>query len=1391
MSLAAEAVTIYPQISKLEQSAPSSSSSSAASVASSASPPNIAPAPLSLSYSLSTTDLTDFLDRSAYSTTALPFIEEFAQLASLTSIVQAGQRYVSLVYTYRSVSKAMPMVQQDTSEAAKQELHITTFAILRPEILKMKELMDFANRARTALVAVLAFIQRMEGERRVPSEALYQGVVEVVDLLLLLDALKDMKTCLINDFSRYKRAFTPIKASLTDSDTLSDEIHHLQMFLSFPSSPHNVIFYHLKADVQRLPSHDLVLLQLLGFCLEQLDKRRYIDSDEQHMYYRILPHLLYLVDVDDRDASAGKSKAINVFRYAGKGRLELDRVKRYVRLMPIIPLYMDMHIDVLFVLKRIGHFEEDKMRSDWIALTSDVSVLSPTQAGAPPQRRDKLYQRYHLIYQRQRIRQEYQDYCVAFTQQVQLIEQITGINATLNTQLLHSFFYTLLTGLRLLAGWRAKVQEQCAWKYAFPCPLPAYTAQGGKGGEGNEYEKAVRFNYSSEDLYALVDVIAMIKGLGDLLLAHQLLVELVVRRTIHDDMQTFLQSEVGESARKAHKHKRQAVKEVMLAMRDIAGDWLNPVKKAEWEKKSDPQPSSSAAAVDNINFLADNNALVVNKDFPLRAVAASPMQQSFMRRMMQSIYSDKNVGMQGGLFSEKDLKKESTVIWADYYDLSFFYPHLLFFTTHVRRATDLSFLWYREFYLELTKCIQFPISMSLPWILTDYLISNSNSLSTKANIFYAMDLYNDAAASALSSLSQQYLYDEVQAELHVSFEQLVFHLSEAIFRYYLILANERLLKKGYVRRWMDAAPDAGKDKRDKYQVKENKFVLLMQQSHLSLLGRSVDLSLFISKRLNLKLREYMELALRKFEATALTDVVEFGHVLSVSRLMHALLSEQLVLDDYDVMLKELNEDTTVGQFRNRILFHVLSELLSDLVPNYVYNTTTDRFVRAQQTFAGAVDRPRPPSNPPSYFFSHKHNALYSALFSSFKGYFGAEHFLALVGLMHPLNSFPLLLSELTGELHSKLFNEFYPYSLALLQGLPLFKLPTIQYTIIGVYGYLDVKLRTSLGLYAPLRGNVFHGLREVGNLMFFLRGLEENDAVWRLSGFMFSAHFQSIKPRTRAERAEAAKSGQLGLAVKGNSNPQSYVNAIKESAPFFRAQNAGAELFPALTGLSEQSSRMYAYDEREVQSSALTYAMAHLIKSLATIESVWVNAASATGAPPDEHTPNDMVRLLSCLLFIVNQPADDKPTAGGENYLGRDAALFGDGLLLAIAFLLHALGLRRRFPCEDYSEYVLGLECLHPIDRDKFAAGKKGKAAAWSDTDKQEMALLEFLRNVKLSREKMKGLYSWLDKYAPLQPEVGWRREARGKGWGRTRPVKVLPPNTESELKEPVKVVSA
>lgn len=59
---------------------------------------------------------------------------------------------------------------------------------------------------------------------------------------------------------------------------------------------------------------------------------------------------------------------------------------------------------------------------------------------------------------------------------------------------------------------------------------------------------------------------------------------------------------------------------------------------------------------------------------------------------------------------------------------SYFWPTLLKFGQVLEEACDLSQLWYREFYLEMTmgQRIQFPIEMSMPWILTDHILTTRN-----------------------------------------------------------------------------------------------------------------------------------------------------------------------------------------------------------------------------------------------------------------------------------------------------------------------------------------------------------------------------------------------------------------------------------------------------------------------------------------------------------------------------------------------------------------------------------------------------------------------------------------------------------------------------------------
>lgn len=74
--------------------------------------------------------------------------------------------------------------------------------------------------------------------------------------------------------------------------------------------------------------------------------------------------------------------------------------------------------------------------------------------------------------------------------------------------------------------------------------------------------------------------------------------------------------------------------------------------------------------------------------------------------------------------------------------------------------------------------------------------------------------------------------------------------------------------------------------------------------------------------MNGKLRQNIDFAISRFEASDITSIIELETQLINIRLVHALLSEHLELDSFDDMLNELNESTSLVSFHGRIILHV-------------------------------------------------------------------------------------------------------------------------------------------------------------------------------------------------------------------------------------------------------------------------------------------------------------------------------------------------------------------------------------------------------------------------------------------------------------------------------------
>jgi hypothetical protein len=133
-------------------------------------------------------------------------------------------------------------------------------------------------------------------------------------------------------------------------------------------------------EIQKLIGYDLVLNLMMNHCADAIEAKRFILPDEEFTFYRAIPHMIYILDNEDKKAGLNAFKAKNV---------RLDRYKKLYKAFPVIPLYGDMQITVQEVLRRCTHWEED-MLEEW--------------STARPQ---KLKDRYELLHYLDLIRKEY------------------------------------------------------------------------------------------------------------------------------------------------------------------------------------------------------------------------------------------------------------------------------------------------------------------------------------------------------------------------------------------------------------------------------------------------------------------------------------------------------------------------------------------------------------------------------------------------------------------------------------------------------------------------------------------------------------------------------------------------------------------------------------------------------------------------------------------------------------------------------------------------------------------------------------------------------------------------------------------------------------------------
>uniref|UniRef100_A0A4W3JD52 Cytoplasmic FMR1-interacting protein n=1 Tax=Callorhinchus milii TaxID=7868 RepID=A0A4W3JD52_CALMI len=1172
--------------------------------------PCIEPPPSSLLYQPNFN--TNFEDRNAFVTGIARYIEQATVHSSMNEMLEEGQEYAVMLYTWRSCSRAIPQVKCN-EQPNRVEIYEKTVEVLEPEVTKLMNFMYFQRNAIERFCNEVKRLCHAERRKDFVSEAYLLTLGKFINMFAVLDELKNMKCSVKNDHSAYKRAAQFLR-KMSDPQSIQ-ESQNLSMFLA----NHNKITQTLQQQLEVIPGYEELLADIVNISVDYYENRMYLTPGEKHMLLKVMGFGLYLMD----------GTVSNIYKLDAKKRINLSRIDKFFK--------VDLWLILISTLQILPNF----------------SLWTCTSSGSSPQ--------YNIVEQMIQIREDHMRF-ISELARYSNSEVVTGSGrqeAQKTDSEYHKLSELALQGLQLLSQWSAHVMEVYSWKLVHPtdkysnkdCPDNA-----------EEYERATRYNYTSEEKFALVEVIAMIKGLQVLMGRMETVFNYAIRHTIYAALQDFAQITLREPLRQAIKKKKNVIQSVLQAIRKTVCDWevgQEPVNDPALRGEKDPRGGFDIKvprrAVGPSSTQVQWSKETLPKVLPYRESNSGLLLLYMVRTMLESLIADKS-GAKKTLRSS--LEGPTILAIEEFHRHSFFYTHLLNFSETLQQCCDLSQLWFREFFLELTmgRRIQFPIDMSMPWILTDHILETKEA-SMMEYVLYSLDLYNDSAHYALTKFKKQFLYDEIEAEVNLCFDQFVYKLADQIFAYYKIMAGSLLLDKRLRAECKNQGANLPTPPSNRYDT-------LLKQRHVQLLGRSIDLNRLITQRISAAVYKSLELAIARFESEDLTSIVELDGLLEVNCMSHKLLSKYLTLDSFNAMFREANHNVSAPY--GRITLHVFWELNYDFLPNYCYNGSTQRFVRTVLPFSQEFQRDKQPNAQPQYLYGTKIlNLAYSSIYNNYKNFVGPPHFRAICKLLG-YQGIAVVMEELLKVVKSLLQGTILQYVNTLMEVMPkICRLPRHEYGSPGILEFFHHQLKDIVE-YAELKTVCFQNLREVGNAVLFCLLIEQSLSLEEVCDLLHAAPFQNILPRVHVKEGERLDTKMKRLESK----------------------YAALHLVPLIERLGTPQQVAIAREGDLLTKERLCCGLSMFEVILTRIrcfldDVIWRGPLPSNGVMHVDECV-EFHRLWSAMQFVYCIPV------GAHEFTVEQC--FGDGLHWAGCMIITLLGQQRRFDVLDFCYHLLKVQ---------------------------------------------------------------------------------------------------
>ncbi|GFP89758.1 protein pir [Phtheirospermum japonicum] len=1158
----------------------------------------------------------EYSDVSAY---RLSLSEDTKAINQMNLLTREGKEMGSVLYTYRSCVKALPQLP-DSMKQSQADLYLETYQVLDLEMSRLREIQRWQASAASKLAADMQRFSRPERRINGPTITHLWSMLKLLDVLVQLDHLKNAKASIPNDFSWYKRTFTQVSVQWQDTDTMREELDDLQIFLSTRWA----ILLNLHVEMFRVNNVDDILQVLIVFAVESLELNFALLFPDRHILLRVLPVLVVLAASSEKDSES-------LYK-----RVKINRLINIFKNDPVIPAFPDLHLSPAAILKELSTYFPK-----FSAQTRLLALLSPHEL---PPREAQDYQRQYLIINHiGAIRAEHDDFSIRFASalnQLALLRSMDGADMEWAKEVKGIVYDMVVEGFQLLSRWTARIWEQCAWKFSRPCKDPISAESHGIA--SSDYEKVVRYNYNTEERKAMVELVSYIKGIGSLMQKCDTLVADALWETVHAEVQDFVQNILATMLRTTFRKKKD-LSRILSDIRTLSADWMANTSKPDSEMQHGGEESRA-------NF------------FYPRSVAPTAAQVHCLQFLIYEVVSGGNMRKPGGLFGNtgseipvNDLKQLETF----FYKLGFFL-HILDYTATVANLTDLGFLWFREFYLESSRVIQFPIECSLPWMLVDHVLESQNS-GLLESVLMPFDIYNDAAQQALVVLKQRFLYDEVEAEVDNCFDIFISKLCDTIFTYYKSWAASELLDPSFL-----YALDIG----EKFSIQPIRLTALLKMTRVKLLGRTINLRSLITERINKVCRENIEFLFDRFESQDLCAIVELEKLLEVLQLAHELLSKDLALDSFTLMFNEMQENVSLVSYSSRLASQrfVRSSKVPPVQKPSVPHAKPS-FYCGTQTIGPKPEPPDHISACPNLRIDLDLNSAYQNYARLHSAFFGLPHMYSVVRLLGS-RSLPWLIRALLDHVSNKI-TTLEPMITGLQEALPksIGLLPFdggVAGCIRTVQEHFNCWQSKSEQKIESLRG-----IKEIGSVLYWMSLL---DIVLRevdTSQFMQTAPWLGLTPGVDGQIIQSQVDSEESPIISLFKS----VSAASNSNPSFPNPSS-------LRVLSRQAEAAdLLYKSNMNAGSVLEYSLAFTSAALDKYCSKW-SVIPRTGFL-DITTSKDFYRIYSGLqMEYLEEAVQVQPSHYG---------MLGDSVAWGGCTIIYLLGQQLHFELFDFSHQVLNV----------------------------------------------------------------------------------------------------